>query len=148
MSLLEKLNQDLKEAIRAKDETRKRVLRLALSAAKLVEVEKQEELDDDAVIGVLQKEVKSRQETIVDAEKAERPDLIETAKAEMKILEEYLPESMSPEELEALVKEVIAQVGATSMADMGKVMGAIMPKIQGRADGGQVNQLVRQLLQG
>jgi len=148
MSLLEKLNQDLKEAIKAKDETRKRVLRLALSAAKLVEVEKQEELDDDAVIGVLQKEVKSRQETIIDAEKAERPDLIETAKAEMKILEEYLPEAMSPEELEALVKEVIAQVGASSMADMGKVMGAIMPKIQGRADGGQVNQLVRQLLQG
>jgi uncharacterized protein YqeY len=148
MSLLEKLNQDLKEAIKAKDETRKRVLRLALSAAKLVEVEKQEELDDDAVIGVLQKEAKSRQETIDDAEKAERPDLIETAKAEMKILEEYLPEAMSPEELETLVKEVIAQVGASSMADMGKVMGAIMPKIQGRADGGQVNQLVRQLLQG
>jgi uncharacterized protein YqeY len=148
MSLLEKLNQDLKVAIKAKDETRKRVLRLALSAAKLVEVEKQEELDDAAVIGVLQKEVKSRQETIDDAEKAGRPDLIEVAEAEMEILEEYLPEAMSPEELETLVKEVIAQVGASSMADMGKVMGAIMPKIQGRADGGQVNQMVRQLLQG
>ena len=148
MSLLEKLNQDLKEAMKAKDETRKRVLRLALSAAKLVEVEKQEELDDAEVIGVLQKEAKSRQETIEDAEKAERPDLIEVAKAEMAILEEYLPEGLSPEELEALVKEVIAEVGATSMADMGKVMGAIMPKVQGRADGGQVNQMVRQLLQG
>jgi uncharacterized protein YqeY len=121
---------------------------LALSAVKLVEVEKQEELDDAAVIGVLQKETKSRQETIEDAEKAERPDLVETAKAEMAILEEYLPEGLSPEELETLVKEVIAEVGATSMADMGKVMGAIMPKVQGRADGGQVNQLVRQLLQG
>jgi uncharacterized protein YqeY len=148
MSLLEKLNQDLKAAIKAKDETRKRVLRLALTAVKLVEVEKQEELNDDAVIGVLQKEAKSRQETIDDAEKAGRPDLVETAKDEMKILDEYLPEAMSPEELETLVKEVIAQVGASSMADMGKVMGAIMPKIQGRADGGQVNQLVRQLLQG
>jgi uncharacterized protein YqeY len=148
MSLLEKLNQDLKEAMKAKDETRKRVLRLALSAVKLVEVEKQEELDDAAVIGVLQKEAKSRQETIEDAEKAERPDLIEIAKAEMAILEEYLPEGLSPEELETLIKEVIAEVGATSMADMGKVMGAIMPKVQGRADGGQVNQLVRQLLQG
>jgi uncharacterized protein YqeY len=148
MSLLEKLNQDLKEAMKAKDETRKRVLRLALSAVKLVEVEKQEEPDDAAVIGVLQKETKSRQETIEDAEKAERPDLVETAKAEMAILEEYLPEGLSPEELETLVKEVIAEVGATSMADMGKVMGAIMPKVQGRADGGQVNQLVRQLLQG
>lgn len=148
MSLLEKLNQDLKEAMKAKDETRKRVLRLALSAVKLVEVEKQEELDDAAVIGVLQKEAKSRQETIEDAKKAERPDLIEIAKAEMAILEEYLPEGLSPEELETLIKEVIAEVGATSMADMGKVMGAIMPKVQGRADGGQVNQLVRQLLQG
>jgi uncharacterized protein YqeY len=148
MSLLEKLNQDLREAMKAKDETRKRVLRLALSAVKLVEVEKQEELDDAAVIGVLQKETKSRQETIEDAEKAERPDLVETAKAEMAILEEYLPEGLSPEELETLVKEVIEEVGATSMADMGKVMGAIMPKVQGRADGGQVNQLVRQLLQG
>jgi uncharacterized protein YqeY len=147
MSLLEKLNQDLKVAIKAKDETRKRVLRLALTAAKLAEVEKQKELDDAAVIAVLQKEVKSRQETMEDAEKANRQDLIEVAKAEMKILEEYLPEAMSPEELEALVKEVIAEVGATSMADMGKVMGAIMPKIQGRAEGGQVNQLVRQLLQ-
>jgi uncharacterized protein YqeY len=148
MSLLEKLNQDLKEAMKAKDETRKRVLRLALSAVKLAEVEKQEELDDDAVIAVLQKEAKSRQETIDDAEKAERPDLIEVANAEMEILEEYLPEALSPEELEALVKEVIAEVGASSMADMGKVMGAVMPKVQGRADGGQVNQLVRQLLQG
>jgi uncharacterized protein YqeY len=148
MSLLEKLSQDLKEAMKAKDETRKRVLRLALSAVKLVEVEKQEELDDDAVIGVLQKEAKSRQETIEDAEKAERPDLIEIAKAETAILEEYLPEGLSPEELEALVKEVIAEVGASSMADMGKVMGAIMPKVQGRADGGQVNRMVRQLLQG
>ncbi|MGD8455091.1 MAG: GatB/YqeY domain-containing protein [Anaerolineales bacterium] len=148
MSLLEKLNQDLKVAIKAKDETRKRVLRLALSAVKLVEVEKQEELDDDAVIAVLQKEAKSRQETIDDAEKAERPDLIEIANAEMDILEEYLPEAMSSEELETLVKEVIAEVGASSMADMGKVMGAIMPKVQGRADGGQVNQMVRQILQG
>ena len=146
MSLIEKLNQDLKEAMRAKDETRKRVLRLALTAVKLAEVEKQEELDDDAVIVVLQKEAKSRQETIDDAEKAERPDLIEVANAEMEILEEYLPEAMSPEELEALIKEVIAEVGASSMADMGKVMGAIMPKVQGRADGGQVNQVVRQLL--
>ncbi len=148
MSLEEKLNQDLKEAIKAKDEDRKRVIRLALSAIKLATVEKQEKLEDGDVLSVLQKEVKSRQETIVDAEKANRQDLVDTAKAEMAILEEYLPEGLTPEELEALIKETIAEVGASSMADMGNVMKAVMPKVQGRADGGQVNQLVRQLLQG
>ncbi len=148
MSLEEKLNQDLKEAIKAKDEDRKRVIRLALSAIKLATVEKQEKLEDGEVSSVLQKEVKSRQETIVDAEKANRQDLVDTAKAEMAILEEYLPEGLTPEELEALIKETIAEVGASSMADMGNVMKAVMPKVQGRADGGQVNQLVRQLLQG
>jgi len=147
MSLEEKLNHDLKEAMKAKDETRKRVLRLALLAVKLATVEKQEELDDGDVLSILQKEVKARQETIEDAEKAERQDLIETAKAETAILEEYLPEGLTPEELEALIKETIAEVGASSMADMGNVMKAVMPKVQGRADGGQVNQLVRQLLQ-
>lgn len=148
MSLEEKLNHDLKEAMKAKDEIRKRVLRLALSAIKLVTVEKQEELDDGEVLSILQKEVKVRQETIEDAKKAERQDLVDIAKAEMAILEEYLPESLTPEELEALIKETIAEVGASSMADMGNVMKAVMPKVQGRADGGQVNQLVRQLLQG
>ena len=148
MSLLEQLNQDLKEALKAKDETRKRVIRLGLLAIKLAEVEKGEELEEDAVIRALQKELKARQETIDDAEKAERPDLIEVAKAEMVILEEYLPKGLSPEELEALVREAIDEVDASSMADMGKVMQAVMPKIQGRADGGQVNQMVRQLLQG
>lgn len=148
MSLEEKLNQDLKEAMKAKDEDRKRVIRLALSAIKLATVEKLEKLEDGDVLSVLQKEVKSRQETIDDAEKANRQDLVDTAKAEMAILEEYLPEGLSPEELENLVKETIAEVGASSMADMGNVMKAVMPKVQGRADGGQVNQLVRQLLQG
>jgi uncharacterized protein YqeY len=148
MSLEEKLNQDLKEAIKTKDETRKLVLRLALSAIKLATVEKQKELDDGEVLSVLQKEVKARQETITDAEKAERQDLVEAAEAEMAILEEYLPEGLTPEELEALIKETIAEVGASSMADMGNVMKAVMPKVQGRADGGKVNQLVRQLLQG
>lgn len=118
-----------------------------MTAIKLAEVEKGEELDDKGVLAILQKEAKARQETIVDAEKADRPDLIEEAKVELEILQKYLPEALSPEELEALVKEAIAEVEASSMADMGKVMQAVMPKVQGRADGGQVNQLVRQLLQ-
>jgi len=147
MTLKDDLNKHLKEALKANDRTRKNTIRLAMTSIKLAEVEKGEELDDKEVLVILQKEAKARQETIVDSEKAERPDLLEEAKVELAILQEYLPEALTPEELEALVKEAIAEVEASSMADMGKVMQAVMPKVQGRADGGQVNQLVRQLLQ-
>lgn len=148
MSLKEEIQASLTAAMKAQDEVRKVPLRLVMSAIKLAEVEKQEDLDDGEVLSIVQKEVKARHESIADAEKAERQDLIDAAKAEIKILEEFLPEGLSPEELEALVKETISEVGAASMADMGKVMGAIMPKVKGRADGGQVNQMVKQLLQG
>jgi uncharacterized protein YqeY len=148
MSLKEEIQTSLTGAMKAKDEARKVPLRLVMSAIKLAEVEKQEDLDEGEVLSIVQKEVKARHESIADAEKAGRQDLVDAAEAEIKILEEFLPEGLSPEELEALVKETIAEVGASSMADMGKVMGAIMPKVKGRADGGQVNQLVKQLLQG
>ena len=147
MTLKDDLNNHLKEALKANDKIRKNTIRLAMTSIKLAEVEKGGELDDKEVLIILQKEAKARQETIADSEKAERPDLIEEAKAELDILQTYLPEALTPEELEALVKEAIAEVEASSMADMGKVMQAVMPKVQGRADGGQVNQLVRQLLQ-
>ncbi len=147
MTLKDDLNNHLKEALKANDKIRKNTIRLAMTSIKLAEVEKGGELDDKEVLIILQKEAKARQETIADSEKAERPDLIEEAKAELDILQTYLPEALTPEELEALVKEAIAEVKASSMADMGKVMQAVMPKVQGRADGGQVNQLVRQLLQ-
>ena len=147
MTLKNELNTALKEAIKAQDATRKIAIRSAIAAIKLVEVDRQEELDDPTLFSILQKEVKSRQESIADAEKAERPDLIEAAKAEMAVLQEYLPPPLTPEELEALVKETIAEVGASSPADMGEVMKTIMPKVQGRAEGGQVNQLVRSQLQ-
>jgi len=147
MTLKDELNTALKEAIKAQDATRKIAIRSAIAAIKLVEVDRQEELDDPTLFSILQKEVKSRQESIADAEKAERPDLIEAAKAEMAVLQEYLPPPLTPEELEALVKETIAEVGASSPADMGEVMKTIMPKVQGRAEGGQVNQLVRSQLQ-
>lgn len=147
MTLKEDLNTHLKEALKANDTTRKNTIRLAMTSIKLAEVEKGEELDEKEVLAILQKEAKARQETIADSEKAERPDLIKEAKAELEILQAYLPEALTPEELEALVKEAIAEVEASSMTDMGKVMQVVMPKVQGRADGGQVNQLVRQLLQ-
>ncbi|MBW8010914.1 MAG: GatB/YqeY domain-containing protein [Chloroflexi bacterium] len=147
MSLKTDLENALKDAIRAKDEVIKSTLRLALSAIKLVEVEKQTSLEDDAIISVLQKEVKSRRESIEDAKHAERPELIRAAEAEITVLEKFLPQALSAEELEALVKEVIVEVGASSPADMGNVMKSVIPRLQGRADGGQVSKLVTQLLQ-
>src|SRR5690606_10375845 len=102
----------------------------------------------EGVLGILQKQVKSRRETIADAEKAGRPDLIAGAESEIAILEDYLPKQMSDAELEALVDEAIAQTGASSPADMGKVMGALIPKVQGRADGGKISQTVKAKLQG
>jgi uncharacterized protein YqeY len=146
MNTKEKLSQDLKDAMRAKDEIRKRTIRMALSAIKNAEIENQAELEESTVLAILQKEVKSRYETIEGAEQAGRDDLIIEAKAEIAILEVYLPQALSPEELEAIVKETIAELGATSMNDMGQVMQAVMPKVRGRADGKEVNQIVRKLL--
>lgn len=146
MSKKSGLENALKDAMRAKDEVTKSTLRLALSAIKLLEVEKQASLEDDAIISILQKEVKSRRESIEDAKRAERPELISAAEVEITILEKFLPQALSAEELEILVKEVITELGASSPSDMGNVMKAVMPRLQGRADGGQVSKLVNQLL--
>lgn len=147
MSMKSDMENALKDAIRAKDEIRKSTFRMALSAMKLVEVEIKEDLEDEAVMRILQKEVKSRRESIEDAKRANRPELIKTAESEIKVLEEYLPKGLSPEELDSLVKEAISEVGASSPADMGHVMKAIIPKVEGRADGGQISQIVKELLQ-
>jgi uncharacterized protein YqeY len=146
MTLKQTLSAALKEAMKAQDEIRKVALRLVMAAIKEAEIDAQAELTDEQVLRLVQKEVKSRQESIADARKAAREDLVAAAEAEMAVLQEYLPQALTPEELEVIVKETIAEIGASSMADMGQVMGAVMPKVQGRADGGQVNQLVRKLL--
>ncbi len=134
--------------MRQKDELRKRTLRLALAAIKLAEVEKGAPLDEGALLGIIQKEIKTRQEMIEDARRAGREDLIATAEAEMAVLREFLPPPLDTEALEKLAQETIAAVGAKSMKEMGKVMAALMPKVQGRADGKQVSAIVRRLLQG
>lgn len=148
MSKKSDLEAALKEAMRANDTLRKNTLRVALTAIKEAEVQKRGELDDAAVIGILQKELRSRQETLADAEKAGRSDLAENAKVEMKILESFLPAAMSAAELEEVVKAAIAETGASSPADMGKVMKVVLPRVAGRAEGGQVSQIVRTKLQG
>jgi hypothetical protein len=148
MAVKKDLEAALKDAMRANDAVRKSTLRVALTAIKEAEVQKMGELDDPAILAILQKEVRARQEALAEAEKANRQDLVENAKAEMEVLEGFLPKGLSEQELEAIVQAAIAEIGASTPADMGKVMKAVLPKVQGRADGGQVSQLVRSRLQG
>jgi hypothetical protein len=148
MSKKTELEAALKDAMRANDTLRKNTVRGVLAAIKEAEIVKHGELDDAAILGILQKELKSRQEALAEAEKAGRADLIENAKAESKIIEAYLPAGLSAAELEAIVTAAIKEAGATSQADMGKVMKVVLPQVQGRADGGRVSQLVRTKLQG
>jgi uncharacterized protein len=142
-----RLENDLKDALRAGDDLRKNTLRLALSSIRLAEIDRGSKLDENAVMAILQKEVKSRHESIEDAQRAGRPELEQAALAEIKVLQAYLPQAMSPEELEAQAKQVIAEVGATSPREMGQVMKVLLPRLAGRATGDQVSQVVRKLLQ-
>lgn len=147
METREKLQTALKDAMRSGDNMRKETVRMVMSAIKLSEVEKGTALDDAGIMVVIQKEVKSRQEALQEAQKANRPDLIQHANDEIAFLETFLPKQLTPEELSALVRETIQEVGASNPADMGKVMKALMPKLQGRATGNQVSQAVREQLQ-
>ena len=133
--------------MRQHDDLRKRTVRSALAAIKLAEVEAGGALDEGALLAVLQKELKMRREALEGAQKAGRPDLIAAAEAEMAVLQEFLPAPFTEEELEALAREVIAEVGAASPRDMGKVMSVLMPRLQGRATGKEASQVVRRLLQ-
>lgn len=146
MDTREKLETALKDAMRSGNEMRKQNVRMVMSAIKLNEVEKGARLDDTAVVAIVQKELKSRQEALADAQKANRADLAEHARAEIAFLETFLPKQLSEEELSGLVSEAIAETGASAPTDMGKVMKALMPKIQGRATGDQVSQAVRKQL--
>ena len=147
MDIKSTFQSDLKDAMRSGDETRKSTLRMALSAMKLAEVEKNAQMDEAAYLAVIQKEIKLRRESIADAEKANRPELITQAEAEIAILQAYLPAALSEKELENLAKDAIAEVGATSVREMGQVMKILMPRLQGRATGDQASQVVRRLLQ-
>lgn len=147
MSIKTQLNESMKDAMRSRDEVRLRTVRMALAAIKQVEVDKRTELDDPAVMNVLQKEIKNRHEAIEDAKKANRPDLIEANEAEIKVLQVFLPKAMPAEELRTLVLAAIAETGASSPADMGKVMKAVMPKVAGRAPNDMISAAVRELLQ-
>lgn len=147
MNIKTQINESVKDAMKSGDEVRKRTLRMVLAAVKQTEVDKRVELDDMAVIGLIQKEVKNRRESIEDAEKADRPDLIAENEEEIKVLEVFLPKAMPEEELRAIVEAAITETGAASPADMGKVMKIVMGKVAGRAPNDKISSTVRELLQ-
>ena len=146
MDTQKQIEKDFKDAFRAGDEVRKRTLRLALSSIKLVEVDKGKPLVEEEVSAILQKELKSRRESIADAEQAGRPDIIAETESEISILEEYLPQPLTQDEINKLANEAIAEVGASSPQEMGSVMKVLMPRVKGRADGSVVSQTVRKFL--
>lgn len=141
-----KLNDAVKEAMKSGDNLRKQTLRMALAAVKQAEVDKQTSLDDMAVVSLIQKEVKNRRESIEDAKKANRDDLVTGNESEIKILEEFLPKAMPIEELKALVQAAITETGAVAPSDMGKVMKVVMPKVAGRAPNDMISSAVKELL--
>ncbi|MDJ0751749.1 MAG: GatB/YqeY domain-containing protein [Woeseiaceae bacterium] len=143
MSLKDQITQDMKSAMKAGDKDRLKVVRLVLAAIKQVEVDKRVELDDAGVLSVLEKMVKQRRDSVDAFEKGGRMDLADIERAEIAVLQDYLPEQLSADELAALVDEVIAATGASSMKDMGKVMGQIKSKAAGRADMGAVSAAVK-----
>ncbi len=147
MNIKKQLNDSLKDAMKSSDEVRKRTVRMVLAAVKQAEVDKRIELDDMAVVNLIQKEVKNRRESLEEAKKANRVDLIEANEAEITVLEVFLPKAMPEDELKEIVRAAITETGASSMADMGKVMKIVMGKVAGRAPNDKISATVRELLQ-
>lgn len=140
------LNESVKDAMKSGDEVRKRTLRMVLAAIKQSEVDKQAPMEELAITGLIQKEIKNRREAIEEAKKAERPDLINENEVEIKVLEAFLPKAMPAEELRALAQAAIAETGASAPSDMGKVMKIVMPKVAGRAPNDMISSTVKELL--
>ncbi|ASA95421.1 MULTISPECIES: GatB/YqeY domain-containing protein [Anoxybacillus] len=146
MSLLERLNNDMKQAMKNKEKDKLSVIRMVKSALQNEAIKLGKTLTEDEELTVLSRELKQRKDSLQEFEKAGRTDLVDKVKEEITVLELYMPKQLSEEELVQIVKETIAEVGASSKADIGKVMGAIMPKVKGKADGSLVNKLVQQHL--
>lgn len=146
MSLKEQLADDLKDAIRQRNEPRKTAIRMATWAIKNAEVEKGAPLNDPDVLAVLSREAKRRKESIAEFEKGGRQDLVDKEQAELAVLQAYLPAQMSREEIAQAAREVIAEVGAAGPADKGKVMPVLIGRLAGRAEGREINEVVTELL--
>jgi uncharacterized protein YqeY len=143
MSLKERITQEMKDALRARDEGRLRAIRLLQAAVQRQEIDQRTQLDDVAVIAQVERLIKQSREALEQFERAGRADLIAREKADIAVWQAYLPEALSEHELDLLVAQAVGEVGASSLKDMGKVMGILKPKVQGRADMGQVSAKVK-----
>ena len=148
MLLKEQLTADMKDAMKNKEKDRLAVIRMVRGAIRQQEIDGQKELGEEDVIAVISKEVKMRRDSIEEFQKGGREDLVEKTQAEIDVLMPYLPAQLSEEEVKELVKAAVEQTGAATPKDMGKVMGVLMPKVKGRADGKMVNNIVKSFLQG
>jgi uncharacterized protein len=146
MGLQEQLLNDMQEAMRDRDDRRRSTLRMVRSAVKNAEIAKRKTLSDDDVLAVLQKEAKQRRESVVEFQKANRPDMAQIEQEELAIIESYLPQQMSMDEVRQVARQVVAEVGAAGPKDIGKVMPVIIARLAGRADGRVVSQVVREEL--
>ena len=143
MGLLQTLQEEMKQALKAKDTERVSVIRMLISEIKKVQIDKKKELSDDEIIEVIQKYAKQRKESIKQYRDAGREDLAQKEERELKIVSEFLPEQLSEDEIEKIVDQAIKETGASSMKDMGKVMKIVMEKVKGRADGSVVSKIVK-----
>ncbi len=146
MSLLERLNNDMKQAMKNKEKDKLSVIRMLKAALQNEELKLRHELTDEDELTVLSRELKQRKDSLEEFAKADRTDLVDKVRIEIKFVEDYMPEQLSAEEVSEIVKQTISEVNATSKADMGRVMGALMPRVKGKADGSLVNKLVQQQL--
>ncbi len=144
--MLQRLKNDMKIAMREKDLLKRDTIRLIMSAVKQIEVDERREVSDSDVLKIIQKGVKQREDAISFAKDGGRDDLVEQNQKEIDILKAYLPKQLSDEELEVAVKSIIEKVGATSMKDMGKVMGVASKELSGKADGKRINEAVKRVL--
>lgn len=144
--LAEKLNNDLKQAMRGGDRLRRSVIRLVLAAVQNAEIARKTTLEDNDILGVIAKEVRQRQESITAFKGGNRPDLVAREEAELALLEEYLPQQMTRDEIVAAARRIIDEVGAQGPSDKGKVMPKLIAQLKGRADGRQINIIVTELL--
>ena len=146
MSLKEDLERSLHTAMKEKNDLRKNALRMALSSIKLAEIDSGKALDDSMTFSILQKEIKTKEETIAEAEKANRPEMISPIRSEIEILKEYLPKEMTEEELNALVKKTVSDLKATTIKEMGMVMKSVIQEAHGKASNDRISKAVRDLL--
>ncbi|AEA00555.1 MULTISPECIES: GatB/YqeY domain-containing protein [Aerococcus] len=146
MAKIDQLNQDMKEAMKAKDKFRLSVIRMLKGALQKAEIDKEEALTDDEELSILSRELKQRKDSVNEFHEAGRDDLADQTAKEIEIVENYLPKQLSEEEITQAVKEVIDQVGASSMKDFGKVMGTAVAKLKGQADGNQIQKIAKSLL--